>query len=79
MNTSHLFEGIVTVLMAIIGVAIIAVLVSQQANTSGVISSAASGFAEDLSAATAPVTGAGGGGGFSGFTGLGSPIGSVNY
>jgi hypothetical protein len=57
---SHLGEQIVTILTAIVGVAIIAVLVSRNANTAGVISAAASGFATALKAATAPVTGGGG-------------------
>lgn len=64
--TDHLISSVVTVLTAIVGVAIIAVLVSNSANTSGVISSAAGGFAQDLQAAVSPVTG----GGLGGFTGL---------
>jgi len=52
-----LAEPIVTILTAVVGVAIIAVLVSQRANTAGVFSAAGSAFANVLSAATAPVTG----------------------
>lgn len=58
--SEQLITSIVTVLTAIIGVAILAVLVSNQANTVGVIKAASSGFATDLSAALSPVTGGGG-------------------
>jgi hypothetical protein len=50
-------SGIVTILTAIIGVAILAVLVSRQSNTTGVIKAASSGFAEALQAAVSPITG----------------------
>lgn len=72
-------EPVVTILTAIVGVAIIAVLVSQRANTAGVFSAAGGAFANALSAATAPVTGnaatpnvsAGSGGVFSGLGNFG--------
>jgi len=70
----QLISSVVTVLTALVGVAIIAVLVSKQANTSGVIQAGASGFAQDLSAAVSPVTGGMGLG--SSFTGGG--VGFVN-
>lgn len=54
---NQLTGAVVTVLTAIIGVAIIAVLVSKNANTSQVATSFAQGFAGDLSTALAPVTG----------------------
>ena len=54
----HLTDSIVTVLMAIVGLAIIAVLVSRNANTTGVIQASASGFGNSLAVAEAPVTGA---------------------
>lgn len=57
---SELWQGVITIASAIVGLAILAVLVSNSANTSGVIQSAAGGFAEDLSAAVSPVTGGGG-------------------
>ncbi len=41
----------------IVGLAIIAVLVSNKANTGNVISEAAKGFARDIGAAVKPVTG----------------------
>lgn len=57
--TDQLFNSLVAIATAIIGVAILAVLVSKNANTSGVITSAGNAFAADLGAATAPVTGGG--------------------
>lgn len=53
-------EAIVTVATAIVGIAIIAVLVSNRAQTSNVISSAGRAFSTAISAATAPVTGGNG-------------------
>lgn len=52
-----LIESVTTIGVAIIGIAIIAVLVSRQANTSGVISAAGSAFGADISAAVSPITG----------------------
>lgn len=64
----QLITSVVTVLTAIIGVAIIAVLVSRNANTVGVISAGGSAFSGALGTALSPVTGASGfsnfGGGF---------------
>lgn len=54
---NELWQGVVTIAVAIIGVATLAVLVSKNANTSQVINSAGSAFAQALGAATAPVTG----------------------
>jgi hypothetical protein len=48
---------IVTVLTAIVGVAILAVLVSKNAQTPAVVKSFGQAFSGALSAATAPVTG----------------------
>jgi PRD1 phage membrane DNA delivery len=79
----HFVQGLVTVASAIVGVAIIAVLVSQHANTSSVISSAGNAFANDLTAAVAPVSGASASvntsSSNSGFSGLGAPISSLNF
>ena len=55
--TDQLIGGIVTVATAIIGVAILAVLVSNNANTSGVIQSAGSAFSSALGVAESPVSG----------------------
>lgn len=62
--SEQLITSVVTVLTAIIGVAIIAVLVSRQANTSGVIQAGAGGVSQLISAAVSPVTGGGGFGTF---------------
>ncbi len=51
-------EPVVTIAVAIVGVAILAVLVSQKSNTAGVLAAAGSAFSNSLSAATGPVTGA---------------------
>lgn len=62
----NVISGVVTIATAIVGIAIIAVLVSKNAQTGNVIQSATSGFASDISAAVSPITGGGGLGGFSG-------------
>lgn len=51
---------IVTVLTAIIGVAILATLVSNRANTANVIKAGAGGFSNILGTALSPVTGGSG-------------------
>jgi hypothetical protein len=60
-----LTESVVTIGTAIIGVAILSVLVSRQSNTAGVMTAAGKAFSGALGAATAPVTGGGGMGGYS--------------
>ncbi len=57
--SESLVTAVVTVLMAIVGVAIIAVLVSKNANTSQVIGAGASGFSQALTTALSPVVGGG--------------------
>jgi hypothetical protein len=52
--------------MAIIGVAIIAVLVSGKSNTTNLIGAGSQGFSNDLGTALSPITGSGLLGGFSG-------------
>ena len=54
-------ERIVTIAVAIVGVATLAVLVSRNANTAGVIRAGGGAFSEALRAATGPVMGGGGG------------------
>jgi hypothetical protein len=67
----NLISSTVTVLTAIIGLAIVAVLVSKNANTSGVIGAGGSAFSQALAAAEAPVTGASSmGASFAGNTGF---------
>jgi hypothetical protein len=57
--TDQLITSVVTVAVAIIGVAILAVLVSNNSNTVGVIKAGSAGFAQDLSVALGPVTNSG--------------------
>ena len=52
-------KAIIAIFTAIIGVAIVSVLVSRNANTVGVIGAATAGFAQDLAVAVGPVTGQG--------------------
>jgi hypothetical protein len=54
---SALTEALVTIAVAIVGVAIVAVLVSRNANTAAVIQAGASGFGNALDVAISPVTG----------------------
>lgn len=61
----HLIASVTSIATAIIGVAFLAVLVSRNANTTGVITSSGNAFSQGLSAAEAPVTG--GNSSFSGF------------
>jgi hypothetical protein len=65
-------DTITSIVTAIIGLAILSVIVSKQANTTGVIQAASSGLASDIQAATSPITGAGGGLGSLGNLGIGS-------
>jgi PRD1 phage membrane DNA delivery len=69
--SSEVIQGIVTVLTAIVVVAIIAVLVSKNANTAGVLQAGGQAFSTSLGAAVAPVTG-----GSLGFTG-GMPLSNI--
>lgn len=55
--SDQLIGGVVTVATAIVGVAIIAVLVGSNAKTSNVIQAAGTAFSGALGAAEAPVTG----------------------
>jgi membrane DNA delivery protein len=61
----ELIDALVTIATAIVGVAIISVIVGSP-NTSNVIKSAGSAFSSDLKAAVSPALGGGGFGGFSG-------------
>jgi hypothetical protein len=65
----QLINGIVTVSVAIIGVAILAVLVSRNANTAGVLQSGGQAFSSVLGVAESPVTGSSGNLGFGGLSG----------
>lgn len=61
--SDKLFDSLTTIALAIVGIAILAVLVSKNAQTPQVIKAASAGFAQDIGAAVSPVTG----GGMSGF------------
>jgi hypothetical protein len=54
------FEEVATIATAIVGVAILAVLVSKRANTAEVIKSAGQAFGGALAVAVSPVTGGAG-------------------
>lgn len=56
----RLIESVVTIAMGIIGVAVIATLVSRNANTAGILTSGGSAFSQSLTAAEGPVLGGGG-------------------
>lgn len=55
-------EQVVTIAVAIVGVAILAVLVSRQSNTAGVIQAAGRAFSDSLATAVSPITGGRGAG-----------------
>jgi hypothetical protein len=55
---SAFMEGVVSIALAIVGLAMVSVLVSKNAQTPAVIQSAASGFNNALGVAEAPVSGA---------------------
>lgn len=54
---NQLTEALLTIVTAIVGVAILSVLVSNRANTANVLGAFGASFSNMLSAATAPVTG----------------------
>ena len=63
-----MWSELVIIGMGFISLAALAVIVSRNANTSGVIASAGGAFAQDIGAAVSPVTGGGFGGGFGGMS-----------
>jgi hypothetical protein len=58
--SGNLFDGLVTIATAIVGIAILAVLVSKNAQTPQVLTAAGTAFSQSISAAVSPVTGGGG-------------------
>ena len=54
--SEQLINSIVTIVVAIIGLATLAVVLSRGANTAGVISSASKGLATDIKAAVSPLS-----------------------
>lgn len=57
---SDLLNASVSIALAIIGVAFLAVLVSRNSNTTGVISASGNAFSGGLATALSPITGDGG-------------------
>ena len=55
---NSLVEGVITIALAIIGLAIISVILSKQSNTAGVLQAGASGLGNDIAVAESPVSGA---------------------
>jgi hypothetical protein len=55
---NSIVEAIATIALAVVGLAIVSVLVSKNAQTSAVIQAGASGLANNLGVAESPVTGA---------------------
>lgn len=70
--SNELIGSLVTILLAIIGVAVIAVLVSKNANTAGVLTAGSQAFSGGLGTALGPVTGSGLSLGLGGFAGGGA-------
>lgn len=70
---NQILNGVVVIITAIIGVAILSVLVSRNSNTAGVLTAGSQAFSGALGTALSPVTGSGGG-----FAGLGS-MGATGY
>lgn len=58
---NNITESIVTISVAIIGLATLAVLVSRNANTQGIIKESGNAFTSALGMAISPVTGGNGG------------------
>lgn len=54
---NSIVESITTIALAVIGLAIIATLVSKNANTAGVVQAGASGLANNIGVAESPVSG----------------------
>jgi len=69
----RLTEAVVTICVGIIGLATLAVIVSKNANTSGVISAGGTAFSGALGTAISPITG--GSSGLGNFSSLGNMAG----
>lgn len=67
--TESLITSATTVIMAIVGVSIIALLISKNAATTSVISAGSQGLSSGLTSALSPVTGSGTGAFSLGYTG----------
>ena len=60
--SDQLVTALVTIVVAIIGLASLSVILSPHAQTAGVIRAGSGGLAQDINAAVSPVTGGGLGG-----------------
>jgi membrane DNA delivery protein len=69
--SEQFLNSIVTIIVAIVGVATLAVIVSKNANTAGVLQAGGNAVGGLLSVAISPVTGGGGLGGLNTFSGTG--------
>lgn len=56
---NHFTEAFVTIVLAIVGLAVVSVLVSRNANTAGVAQAVSSGIGNNIATAISPVTGSG--------------------
>lgn len=54
----NLWTGVVSVMLAIVGVATLSVILSKKSNTQGVIASGGNALAQNIGAAVSPITGA---------------------
>ena len=54
---SSFMEGVSTIALAVVGLAVVAVIVSKKSNAAGVIQAGASGLANNIGVAISPVTG----------------------
>lgn len=59
---TEFWNSVVTILIAIIGIAALALIVSRQSNTTGVLTAGSQAFSGALATALSPVTGASSGG-----------------
>lgn len=59
MSGNGAISAVVTIATAIVGLAVLAVLVSQRANTAGVLKAGGGAFAQAIGAAVSPVVGGG--------------------
>lgn len=71
--SDQLFTSVASIALAIVGLALVAVILSKNANTSGVIGAAGGALAQDISAAVSPIIGSSSGvgygmGSYGGFT-----------
>jgi len=58
LDVNTFLEGVITIALAVIGLAMVSVLFSRNANTAGVLQAASSGFGNVIGVAAAPVSGA---------------------